>query len=690
MVGNKPFMDLTGSTPMLNLTLITSVSYRPLFLGVFLCLAYLPMISLAKGQLLRSGQPILVGGNNGIGPLATTSISSTPLGYAHIFDGDRPDIFVSSDRWDPGFQLFRWMNDTKDGVPIFGQPIEVDASGIARLEDHSLQDHAVAGYVFETKDGRVFGIWVRHEELTIASFDKERMRFEPSQTVILLGLPRLPRAATGRLLENGELELFLSVSDGISYKPPVHHRDPAYRPFDGSGVWMGGIPRDAIYRAAFKFPEAPSQVIAHEIVSHRDGGQFGINGMTLLSNDRSSELIIGTLLGGFHSYSKLGPGSDEFASSKQPLVDERGISLRHPQTWTTLIAYPSKDSGRLDLLASGEGGMYYYKRSGSIGKRLSFTPMGEAQQRQPQLHGGTLVVPTIVDWNGDGRLDIVAGNSQGHIQFFENVSNNPRHSFAPPKKLAAGGETIFIQGAYGSIQGPGEARWGYASPNVYDWNEDGTLDILMNDIRGVHSVYLNSGSKTNARLASSRPIYLDDLDLRGTWRTRPGLYRIHGENIYITLDEDDQFHLYRQIDPYNVSDGGKLYLEDGSPINANFLHAGGRGRTKFECVDWDSDEVFDLIVGTPRHGTVPVADQSGLPWSKNKEGSAVLFLRNKGTNEKPIFAYPLLMHHDGKPVHLGQHACSPAAAFFDDKPDLIVGTETGKFIYYARERIQWK
>ncbi len=39
----------------------------------------------------------------------------------------------------------------------------------------------MAGYVFEAKDGRVFGIWVRREELVIVSFEKEDMRFEPSQ-----------------------------------------------------------------------------------------------------------------------------------------------------------------------------------------------------------------------------------------------------------------------------------------------------------------------------------------------------------------------------------------------------------------------------------------------------------------------------------------------------------------------------
>jgi|GEM_PF-4666929 len=47
-----------------------------------------------------------------------------------------------------------------------------------------------------------------------------------------------------------------------------------------------------------------------------------------------------------------------------------------------------------------------------------------------------------------------------------------------------------------------------------------------------------------------------------------------------------------------------------SPI---FLKIGERRRTKLESVDWDEDFDFDLIVGKERHGTVTVADESGLP-----------------------------------------------------------------------------
>ena len=121
-----------------------------------------PEMSTADAQMV-SGRPILVGGNGGVGPLPSIGISSTPLGFAYVYDGKRPDIFVSSDRWYPGFHLYRYVKDAPNGVPVFSPPIEIDVSELPELENYLLQDHAVAGYVFEPSKSEVIGIWVRHE-----------------------------------------------------------------------------------------------------------------------------------------------------------------------------------------------------------------------------------------------------------------------------------------------------------------------------------------------------------------------------------------------------------------------------------------------------------------------------------------------------------------------------------------------
>jgi hypothetical protein len=155
---------------------------------------------------------------------------------------------------------------------------------------------------------------------------------------------------------------------------------------------------------------------------------------------------------------------------------------------------------------------------------------------------------------------------------------------------------------------------------------------------------------------------------------------------YVALDDQDEFHLYWRIDDHNLEDGEKLHLDDGSVIGANFLSAGGTGRLKINLVDWNRDGKSDLLVGTPRHGSVP-KPKTGLPQSLGLPGAAVLFLRNTGTEENPRFAFPELVKFRGEPLFLGQHACGPAPAVFgkENGPDLIVGEESGRFLFYARE-----
>ena len=57
-----------------------------------------------------------------------------------------------------------------------------------------------------------------------------------------------------------------------------------------------------------------------------------------------------------------------------------------PTSWLTLPRiHPD------GLLASGEGGMYYYRRQPEkdLSDRIAFKPMGEVQQASAELFGGT-------------------------------------------------------------------------------------------------------------------------------------------------------------------------------------------------------------------------------------------------------------------------------------------------------------
>lgn len=75
--------------------------------------------------------------------------------------------------------------------------------------------------------------------------------------------------------------------------------------------------------------------------------------------------------------------------------------------------------------------------------------------------------PDVVDWDGDGKKDLIAGNSYGLIYFYRNTGTDSAPSFSGHVALTAGGTTIDL---------PGSAR---SRPFVCDWNLDRVPDLLV-------------------------------------------------------------------------------------------------------------------------------------------------------------------------------------------------------------------
>ncbi|MBE0679803.1 MAG: VCBS repeat-containing protein [Bacteroidales bacterium] len=504
--------------------------------------------------------------------------------------------------------------------------------------------------------------------------------------------PEVPASLTIMQQGNSSLLIILGINDGVTHRPEGIWRSPDYIMYNGAGVFLGKWTYEYLYISDTISMDVDSTVRFHQYSATKKEVLHSFQSLTLVEYEKDSlRLLTGSRFGNIIYYPD---AKGESAGRNVFVCDESGIVLRHKAVGPFPISYPNPKTKLFsDLIVGGECELVYYPFTGRFNKNGApiYGAPGQILQQDASVYTGSLPVINTVDWDNDGHLDIVTGNSEGRVLLFINNGTNENPSFSEAQQIKAASRPIYLQPGYaGSIQGPAESRWGYTCPTVTDWNGDGLFDIMMHSALSRHEVYLNTGRPGKPEFGFPVPLYCKGLELHGTWRVQPGAKKLDGRMAYVILDDDDEFHLYWQIDAYNVEDGGKLRLDNGAFIQANFLSAGGTGRLKIVLEDWDLDNITDMLVGTPRHGSVP-DPVSGLPQSQGLKGAAVLFLKNIGTNQNPVFAFPEMIRFKGDIIYLGQHACSPEVWDYGqpDGPDLLVGEQDGRIRYYGRKDLSW-
>jgi hypothetical protein len=185
-----------------------------------------------------------------------------------------------------------------------------------------------------------------------------------------------------------------------------------------------------------------------------------------------------------------------------------------------------------------------------------------------------------VDWNNDGKKDLIVGERDGHIRIYLNTNNDEIPVFD--------GYTYLL---YKGVPFDCDST---AMPVIKDWNNDGKKDVLCGEDYGCIYLLINEGTDADPVFNSVSFIADGQYDLDVGTRSSPAVTDWNGDG---------------KKDLIVGEALGKLFYYENKGTDAEPLFDGWKWlitSTQIICVgeysrpvvkDWDDDGVTDIICG---------------------------------------------------------------------------------------------
>ncbi len=589
-----------------------------------------------------------------------------PLPMDYDNDGDLDMVVSCTDKPQDGVFLFE---NTEGNVPmpVFKPSVKI-APGVK---------NAQISYI----DGkpRILQPGVELINFKESGFTKEKEIFKDPDVFKLEGRIRANQWKYCDYDADGKLDLIVGIGYWGDYG-----WDNA---FNSKGEWTRGPLHGYVYLVR-NTGTTKSPKYAEPVKINAAGKPIDVYGMPSpnladYDNDGDLDIMCGEFLDKFTYFENIGSRSKpEYANGR--LLTHSFSPITMDLQMIVPVAIDWDKDGDVDIIAGDEDGrVAFIENSGVINNSMpKFMPPRYFQQQAKDVKFGALVTPFSCDWDNDGDEDLICGNTAGYIGFIENLDGAASPKWAKPVYLQANGKIIRIQAGYnGSIQGPCEAKWGYTTLNVADWDHDGLLDILVNSIWGKVVWFKNIGTKENPKLAEQQPITVDwqgtppkpawnwwkpaPDDLSTQWRTTPVVidWDKDGLNDLVMLDHEGYLAFFKRISKDGqpqLLPGERIFKDADTDelLRLNIKDAGGSGRRKLCFTDWDHDGKLDLMANSK---TIDF-------WKYVKTENGFTYFSNKG----------LVLD-----IRLAGHSTSPTIVNWDKKGanDLLIGAEDGFFYF---------
>lgn len=330
--------------------------------------------------------------------------------------------------------------------------------------------------------------------------------------------------------------------------------------------------------------------------------------------------------------------------------------------------------GTMDVIISDSMGTAVYVNEGT--PRLPRLVQHSIPYRgyEAVMTNGGFAYPVVLDWDGDGVLDIATGDGEGTALLFKGVGNL---QYAEALPIKSQGEPIDEVGCPDG----GEAHRGYMKLTFADWNADGHRDIIMYSENGEQG--WQRGWKDDSWAIKFFPGTEDPMDF-GTpvevkaagahiipaYRAKPDIVDFDGDGLLDMVlasgegsrREATHIMFYRNVGArtdWKLAAPVPLRHEDGSPVQTPV-------RTACYMVDWDGDGDLDLMTGA-------------------HSSSSVRSLENVGSRTQPRFApYQSLRTVNARMSSHHEVGPCPADLDGDGSLDLVVGNGDNGTLHFFR------
>ncbi|MUH34666.1 VCBS repeat-containing protein [Zobellia amurskyensis] len=602
---------------------------------------------------------------------------ASPLPMDYDNDGDY-DLLVSCN--DVPFNgIFFFENTSGGSFPVFAPPIKVSDDPVKHIQ---------VSYVNGEPRFLRPGEELKDFKNTFA--DKPKVLFPKDAFEKLHNKIRFNQWKYVDYENDGDLDIIVGIQDGEDYG-----WDNA---FDENGVWTNGPLHGYVYliENVNGTYELKDKILA-------GGEPIDVYGAPTpnfddYDNDGDLDIICGEFMDKFTWFENIGTRERPKYEKGRYLENNTGIIAMDLEMILPVSLDWDKD-GDIDLIVGDEDGrVAFVENTGKTRKNMPvFNNPKYFQQKAEHVKFGALATPFSTDWDDDGDEDLICGNSAGYIAFIENLDGKDTPKWDAPKLLTADNETIRIQaGENGSIQGPCEAKWGYTTLTVEDWNNDGLKDIILNSVWGKVVWYENIGTKGNPKLGAEKSIQVqwesnppkpewywwdpEPNTLATQWRTTPTAIDWNKDGLMdlISLDTEGYLSFYERY--YNKNElllkpgqrifssgngtfdrKNKFVSKSNGPLRLNEQKYGASGRRKLAFGDWDKDGDIDILINGIN---AALLENVG----KDSESKMVNFnFKGDLSNKK-----------------LAGHTTSPTLVNWDNegKPDLLIGAEDGYFYYW--------